>query len=107
VNGPSSYLISLPIFSPWAWPVSCCSHLLAAPKPWRRRAEPKPWLRRPWGPPWGTLNDVLEEATVAYLEQKEAQDPDAALFIRRANEPLADCLAAIERRISKIKKHRA
>jgi hypothetical protein len=54
-----------------------------------------------------TLNDVLEEATVAYLEQKEAQDPDAALFIRRSNEPLADCLAAIERRISQIKKHRA
>jgi hypothetical protein len=54
-----------------------------------------------------TLNDVLEEATVAYLDQKEAQDPDAALFIRRAKEPLADCLAAIERRISKIKKHRA
>ena len=52
-----------------------------------------------------TLNDVLEEATVAYLEQKEAQDPDAALFIRRANEPLADCVAAIARRISKIKKH--
>jgi hypothetical protein len=54
-----------------------------------------------------TLNDVLEEATVAYLDQKEAQDPDAALFIRRANEPLTDCRAAIERRISKIKKHRA
>ena len=53
------------------------------------------------------LNDVLEEATVAYLDQKEAEDPDAALFIRRSNEPLVDCLAAIERRISKIKKHRA
>lgn len=52
------------------------------------------------------LNDVLEEATVAYLEQKAAQDPDAALFNRRANEPLEDCLAAIERRISKIKRQR-
>jgi hypothetical protein len=52
------------------------------------------------------LNDVLEEATVAYLDQKAAH-PDAALFNRRANEPLEDCLAAIERRISKIKRQRA
>lgn len=53
------------------------------------------------------LNDVLEEAAVAYLEQKAAQDPDAALFNQRANEPLEDCLAAIERRISKIKQQHA
>ena len=53
------------------------------------------------------LNDVLEEAAVAYLDKKAAQDPDAALFRRRAAEPLEDCLAAIERRISKIKKIRA
>jgi hypothetical protein len=52
------------------------------------------------------LNDVLEEATVAYLDQKAAQDPDAVFFSRRAQEPLEDCLVAIERRISKIKKHR-
>jgi hypothetical protein len=53
------------------------------------------------------LNDVLEEAAVAYLDRKTAQDPDAAIFRRRATEPIEDCLAAIERRISKIKKTRA
>jgi hypothetical protein len=52
------------------------------------------------------LNDILEEAAVAYLDKKAAQDPDAAFFSRRATEPLLDCLAAIERRISKIKKSR-
>ena len=54
-----------------------------------------------------TLNDVLEEAATSYLDQKTAQDPDLAFFNKRANEPLEDCLAAIERRISKIKKSRA
>lgn len=54
-----------------------------------------------------TLNDVLEEAATSYLDQKTAQDPDLAFFRRRAHEPLEDCLAAIERRISKIKKSRA
>jgi hypothetical protein len=53
------------------------------------------------------LNEVLEEAAVAYLDQKAAQDPDASLFSRRATEPIEDCLAAIELRISKIKKNRA
>ena len=53
------------------------------------------------------LNDVLEEAAVAYLSQKAAQDPDAAFFRRRATEPIEDCLAAIEQRISQIKKTRA
>ena len=53
------------------------------------------------------LNDVLEEAAVAYLDQKAAQDPDATFFSQRATEPIEDCLAAIERRISKIKKNRA
>lgn len=54
-----------------------------------------------------TLNDVLEEAATSYLDQKAAQDPDLAFFNRRANEPIEDCLAAIARRISRIKKSRA
>jgi sirohydrochlorin ferrochelatase len=53
------------------------------------------------------LNDVLEEAAVAYLAQKATEDPDATIFIRRSHEPLEDCLAAIEQRISSIKKRRA
>ncbi len=53
------------------------------------------------------LNDVLEEAAIVYLGQKATQDPDATVFLRRANEPLEDCLAAIERRIAKIKTRRA
>ena len=53
------------------------------------------------------LNEVLEEAATVYLAQKVADDPDAALFARRASEPLEDCLAAIERRLIAIKKHRA
>jgi len=52
------------------------------------------------------LNEVLEEAAAAYLAQKVAEDPDATLFVRRASEPLQDCLAAIERRLAAIKKHR-
>ncbi len=53
------------------------------------------------------LNDVLEEAAGRYLAEKAAEDPDAQLFLRRAKEPLEDCLAAIERRIAHIKKQRA
>ncbi len=53
------------------------------------------------------LNVVLEEAAANYLAQKAAEDPDAQLFLKRAREPLEDCLAAIERRIAHIKKQRA
>ncbi len=53
------------------------------------------------------LNNVLEEAAARYLAEKAAEDPDAQLFLKRAKEPLEDCLAAIERRIAHIKKHRA
>ncbi len=53
------------------------------------------------------LNEVLEEAAVAYLAQQAAEDPDAQLFVLRAKEPLEDCLAAIEGRIARIKRQRA
>ena len=53
------------------------------------------------------LNEVLEEAATAYLAQKVAEDPDAEFFSCRADEPVEDCLAAIERRLAAIKKHRA
>jgi len=53
------------------------------------------------------LNEVLEEAAERYLAEKAAEDPDAQLFLKRAKEPLEDCLAAIERRIAHIKKQRA
>lgn len=53
------------------------------------------------------LNDVLEEAAGRYLAEKATEDPDAQLFLRRAKEPLEDCLAAIERRLAHIKKQRA
>ena len=53
------------------------------------------------------LNKVLEEAAERYLAEKTAEDPDAQLFLKRAKEPLEDCLAAIERRITQIKKQRA
>ncbi len=53
------------------------------------------------------LNDVLEEAATRYLAAKAAEDPDAQLFLKRAKEPLEDCLAAIERRIAHIKRQRA
>ncbi len=52
------------------------------------------------------LNEVLEEAAERYLAEKAAEDPDAQLFLKRAKEPLEDCLAAIERRIAQIKKQR-
>ena len=54
-----------------------------------------------------SLNAVLEEAATNYLVEKAAQDPDAQLFLKRAKEPLEDCMAAIGRRIARIKKHRA
>ena len=53
------------------------------------------------------LNEVLEEAAERYLAEKTAEDPDAQLFLKRAKEPLEDCLTAIERRIAHIKKQRA
>lgn len=53
------------------------------------------------------LNVVLEEAATSYLAQKAAEDPEAQLFLKRAKEPLEDCLAAIERRIAHIRKQRA
>jgi sirohydrochlorin ferrochelatase len=53
------------------------------------------------------LNEVLEEAAERYLAKRAAEDPDAQVFLKRAKEPLEDCLAAIERRIAHIKKQRA
>jgi len=53
------------------------------------------------------LNEVLEEAAERYLTERAAEDPDAQVFLKRAKEPLEDCLAAIERRIAHIKKQRA
>lgn len=53
------------------------------------------------------LNDVLEEAAERYLAKRAAEDPDAQVFLKRAKEPLENCLAAIERRIAHIKKQRA
>lgn len=53
------------------------------------------------------LNKVLEEAAGKYLAEKAAEDPDAHLFLKRAKEPIEDCLAAIERRITDIKRRRA
>jgi hypothetical protein len=50
------------------------------------------------------LAAVMEEAARTYLAKKAAEDPDAQLFLRRAREPLEDCLAAIERRVAQIKK---
>jgi sirohydrochlorin ferrochelatase len=54
-----------------------------------------------------SMNAVLEEAATKYLAEKAAEDPDAQLFLRRAKEPLEDCMAAIERRIAHIKRQRA
>jgi hypothetical protein len=53
------------------------------------------------------LNSVLEEAVEKYLTEAAVKDPDAQIFLRRAAEPLEDCIAAIERRIIQIKKRRA
>lgn len=54
-----------------------------------------------------SLNAVLEEAVERYLTEQAINDPDAQIFLRRAKEPLADCMAAIERRIARIKRQRA
>ena len=53
-----------------------------------------------------SLNAVLEEAVERYLAEEAAKDPDAQVFLKRTKEPLADCMAAIERRIAHIKRQR-
>ena len=54
-----------------------------------------------------SLNAVLEEAVERYLADEAAKDPDARLFLKRAKEPIEDCMAAIERRNVRIKRQRA
>ncbi|MGD0265072.1 MAG: hypothetical protein ABSD47_08980 [Candidatus Methylomirabilota bacterium] len=54
-----------------------------------------------------SLNAVLQEAVERYLTEEAVKDPDAQVFLRRAKEPLEDCMAAIERRITRIKRQRA
>jgi len=54
-----------------------------------------------------SLNAVLEEAAERYLAEEAIKDPDAQLFLRRAKEPLVDCMVAIERRFARIKRQRA
>jgi predicted transcriptional regulator len=54
-----------------------------------------------------SLNAVLEEAVERYLAEEAIKDPDAQVFLNRAKEPLEDCMAAIERRIARIKRQRA
>ena len=54
-----------------------------------------------------SLNAVLEEAVERYLAEQASNDPDAQAFLKRAREPLEDCMAAIERRIARIKRQRA
>lgn len=53
------------------------------------------------------LDALLEEAAGRYLAERAAADPDLQLFVKRAKEPLEDCLAAIERRIAQIQRRRA
>ncbi len=53
------------------------------------------------------LNALLEEAVERYLAEEAVKDPDAQVFLKRAKEPLVDCMAAIERRIGRIKRQRA
>jgi predicted transcriptional regulator len=53
-----------------------------------------------------SLNAVLQEAVERYLAEEAVKDPDAQVFLRRAKEPLEDCMAAIERRIARIKRQR-
>jgi hypothetical protein len=36
------------------------------------------------------------------LGEGAAKDPDAQLFLKRAKEPIEDCLSAIEQRIARI-----
>lgn len=54
-----------------------------------------------------SLNAVLEEAVERYLAEQAVNDPDAQVFLKRVKEPLEDCMAAIERRIARIKRQRA
>jgi len=54
-----------------------------------------------------SLNAVLQEAVEKYLAEEAVKDPDAQVFLKRAKEPLEDCMAAIERRITRIKRQRA
>jgi len=53
------------------------------------------------------LNAVLEEAVGRYLADEALKDPDARFFLKRAKEPVEDCMAAIERRFARIKRERA
>ncbi len=46
------------------------------------------------------------KAAKRYSAERAAKDPDAQLFLRRAKEPIDDCLVAIERRIAQIKKRK-
>ena len=50
---------------------------------------------------------MLEEAVERYLAEEATKDPDAHVFLGQAKEPLEDCMAAIERRIARIKRQRA
>jgi predicted transcriptional regulator len=54
-----------------------------------------------------SLNAVLEEAVERYLAEEAVKDPDAQVFLKRAKEPVEDCMAAIERRFARIKTQRA
>jgi predicted transcriptional regulator len=54
-----------------------------------------------------SLNAVLEEAVERYLAEEAAKDPDARIFLKRAKEPIEDCMAAIERRLARVKRQRA
>jgi hypothetical protein len=48
-----------------------------------------------------------DETAKRCAAQKVAEDPDAPLFLKRAKEPIEDCLAAIQRRIAHITKQRS
>ena len=54
-----------------------------------------------------SLSAVLEEAAERYLAEQAVNDPDAQVFLKRTKEPLEDCMAAIERRLNRIKRQRA
>ncbi len=47
------------------------------------------------------------KAAKRYSAERATKDPDAQLFLRRAKDPIDDCLATIERRIAQINKRRA
>jgi hypothetical protein len=48
-----------------------------------------------------------DETAKRCAAQKVAEDPDAPPFLKRAKEPIADCPAAMERRIAHITKQRS